>query len=374
MCHHCVVMSLTIVSIILLPRGHVHRSRCGFCILSDSNWSSSSRNSLTSSATYKQRWMCFHCVVMSLTIVSIILLPQGQVHRSRFYILFDNNWSSSSRNSLTSSATYKQRWMCFHCVVMSLTIVSIILLPRGHVHRSRCGFCILSDSNWSSSSRNSLTSSATYKQRWMCFHCVVMSLTIVSIILLPQGQIHRSRFCILFDNNWSSFSRNSLTNSATYKQRWMCFHCVVMSLTIVSIILLPQGQVHRSRWGFCILSDNNWSSSSRNSLTSSANYKQRWMCFHCIVMNFTIVSINLLPLGQEHRSRCGFFILPDNSLWSSSCNSLYSSATYKWMVLNSFMLKKNMKLSNTVLCTAVSVWLFSNFANLKFHTLGHCWL
>ena len=50
-----------------------------------------------------------------------------------------------------------------YCVLMSCTIAVMIRLPRGHVHRSMLGCWILSSRSWSSSSLNSLTSSATYK-------------------------------------------------------------------------------------------------------------------------------------------------------------------------------------------------------------------
>ena len=49
--HHWVLISLTMVSMILLPFGQVHKSMCGFWILSVNSRSSSSLNSRTSSAT-----------------------------------------------------------------------------------------------------------------------------------------------------------------------------------------------------------------------------------------------------------------------------------------------------------------------------------
>ena len=57
---------------------------------------------------------------------------------------------------------------------------------------------------------------------------------------------------------------------------WLECYWVVIRVTIVSIIRLPLGHEHRSMCGFLILSDNSWSNSVRNSLTSSAIWKIKW--------------------------------------------------------------------------------------------------
>ena len=54
--HHWVLISLTMVSMILLPFGQAHKSMCGFWILSVNSRSSSSLSSRTSSATCIYRY------------------------------------------------------------------------------------------------------------------------------------------------------------------------------------------------------------------------------------------------------------------------------------------------------------------------------
>ena len=50
-------------------------------------------------------------------------------------------------------------------------------------------------------------------------------------------------------------------------------YCVVTSWTMVAMMRLPRGQLHRSSFGVSILSSRSWSNSRRNSLTNSATWR-----------------------------------------------------------------------------------------------------
>lgn len=77
-------------------------------------------------------------------------------------------------------------------------MVSIILLPFGQVHRSICGFWILSVKSWSSSNLSSRTNSATCKYReninnWYCWCCKCVT---TCIFWLEKNSNNHENLCV----------------------------------------------------------------------------------------------------------------------------------------------------------------------------------